>query len=86
MIQGDAVDQRIAEVPDTGLRTQATSLKEWQPAPSGTEGFRKAAVTRGSIATDDLFQSNLEARKAPALHIIGEVVDVTGWLGGYNFQ
>ncbi len=54
--------------------------------PSGTEGYRKAEVTRGGVATDELSQSTLEARKAPGLHFIGEVVDVTGWLGGYNFQ
>jgi predicted flavoprotein YhiN len=54
--------------------------------PTGTGGFRKAEVTRGGVATDELSQSTLEARKAPGLHFIGEVVDVTGWLGGYNFQ
>lgn len=84
--QGHAADQRIAEVPDNGLRALATSLKEWRLTPSGTEGFRKAEVTRGGVATDELSQSTLEARKAPGLHFIGEVVDVTGWLGGYNFQ
>ncbi|MGE5714275.1 MAG: NAD(P)/FAD-dependent oxidoreductase, partial [Betaproteobacteria bacterium] len=86
LIQGHAADQRIAEVPDNGLRALATSLKEWRLTPSGTEGFRKAEVTRGGVATDELSQSTLEARKAPGLHFIGEVVDVTGWLGGYNFQ
>ena len=86
LVQGHASDQRIAEVPDAGLRTLATSLKEWRLMPSGTEGFRKAEVTRGGVATDELSQSTLEARKAPGLHFIGEVVDVTGWLGGYNFQ
>ena len=54
--------------------------------PTGTEGYRKAEVTRGGVATDELSQSTLEARKAPGLHFIGEVVDVTGWLGGYNFH
>ena len=86
LVQGHASDQRIAEVPDAGLRALATSLKEWRLTPSGTEGFRKAEVTRGGVATDELSQSTLEARKAPGLHFIGEVVDVTGWLGGYNFQ
>ena len=86
LIQGHAADQRIAEVPDAGLRALATSLKEWRLTPSGTEGFRKAEVTRGGVATDELSQSTLEARRAPGLHFIGEVVDVTGWLGGYNFQ
>ncbi|HQR72823.1 MAG TPA: NAD(P)/FAD-dependent oxidoreductase [Burkholderiaceae bacterium] len=86
LIQGHEADQRIAEVPDTGLRALATSLKEWRLTPSGTEGFRKAEVTRGGVATDELSQASLEAHKAPGLHFIGEVVDVTGWLGGYNFQ
>ena len=86
LVQGHAPDQRIAEVPDTGLRTLATSLSEWRLTPSGTEGFRKAEITRGGVATDELSQTTLEARKAPGLHFIGEVVDVTGWLGGYNFQ
>ena len=86
LVQGYAPDQRIAEVPDTGLRALATSMSEWRLTPSGTEGFRKAEVTRGGVATDELSQTTLEARKAPGLHFIGEVVDVTGWLGGYNFQ
>jgi len=86
LVQGHASDQRIAEVPDAGLRKLATSLKDWRLTPTGTEGFRKAEVTRGGVATDELSQSTLEARRAPGLHFIGEVVDVTGWLGGYNFQ
>jgi hypothetical protein len=86
LVQGHASDQRIAEIPDSGLRALASSLKEWRLTPSGTEGFRKAEVTRGGVATDELSQSTLEARTAPGLHFIGEVVDVTGWLGGYNFQ
>jgi predicted Rossmann fold flavoprotein len=86
LVQGHDPDQRIAEVPDTGLRALATSLAEWRLTPSGTEGFRKAEVTRGGVATDELSQTTLEASKAPGLHFVGEVVDVTGWLGGYNFQ
>ena len=58
----------------------------WRLTPSGTEGFRKAEVTRGGVATNALSQSSLEAKAVPGLHFIGEVVDVTGWLGGYNFQ
>jgi len=54
--------------------------------PSGSEGYRKAEVTRGGVDTDELSQNTLEARRVPGLHFIGEVVDVTGWLGGYNFQ
>lgn len=85
-LQGLEPERRIAEVPDTALCELAVSLKDWRLVPSGTEGFRKAEVTRGGVATDELSQSTFEARKAPGLHFIGEAVDVTGWLGGYNFQ
>jgi predicted Rossmann fold flavoprotein len=79
-------EQRIADLADKALRALAASLKQWSPVPSGTEGYRKAEVTRGGVATDELDQTSFEAKKAPGLHFIGEVVDVTGWLGGYNFQ
>jgi len=79
-------EQRIADLTDKALRALAASLKHWTLVPSGTEGYRKAEVTRGGVATDELDQTSFEARKAPGLHFIGEVVDVTGWLGGYNFQ
>ncbi len=85
-MQGHAPDRRIADVSDPDLRTLAASLKNWRIVPTGTEGYRKAEVTRGGVATDELSQSTFEARRAPGLHFIGEVVDVTGWLGGYNFQ
>jgi predicted Rossmann fold flavoprotein len=77
---------RTAELPDKALHALADSLQHWRLHPSGTEGWRKAEVTRGGVATDELSQTTLEARRAPGLHFIGEVVDVTGWLGGYNFQ
>ena len=64
----------------------AQSLARWRLVPSGSEGYRKAEVTRGGVATDELSQATLESRRVPGLHFIGEVVDVTGWLGGYNFQ
>ncbi len=79
-------DRRMADVSDAELRALAAALKAWRLVPSGTEGLRKAEVTRGGVATDELSQSTLEARRAPGLHFIGEAVDVTGWLGGYNFQ
>jgi hypothetical protein len=85
-LQGHAAERRIAEVGDNELRALAASMKGWRIVPSGTEGYRKAEVTRGGVATDELSQATLEAHKAPGLHFIGEVVDVTGWLGGYNFQ
>ncbi len=68
------------------LRSVAGRLKDWRVEPSGTEGFQKAEVTRGGVSTDELSSKTLEARRAPGLYFIGEVVDVTGHLGGYNFQ
>lgn len=62
------------------------ALRDFIIKPNGTEGYRKAEVTRGGVDTDELSATTLEAKKVPGLHFIGEVVDVTGWLGGYNFQ
>ena len=81
-----AGEQRIAEVSDKALRALAESLRRWTVVPSGSEGYRKAEVTRGGVDTDELSQHSFEAKRVPSLHFIGEVVDVTGWLGGYNFQ
>ncbi len=61
-------------------------LHAWQITPAGTEGYMKAEVTAGGLATDELDPRTLECRKVPGLFFVGEVVDVTGWLGGYNFQ
>jgi predicted Rossmann fold flavoprotein len=78
--------QRIVAASDRQLRLLAQSLTGWRLTPSGSAGYRKAEVTRGGVATDELSQTTLQARRVPGLHFIGEVVDVTGWLGGYNFQ
>jgi hypothetical protein len=79
-------EQRLAETGDRALRALADSLRHWSLVPNGSEGYRKAEVTRGGVDTGELSQNTLEARRIPVLHFIGEVVDVTGWLGGYNFQ
>ncbi|MPS27081.1 MAG: NAD(P)/FAD-dependent oxidoreductase [Alcaligenaceae bacterium] len=79
-------EQRIADLPDKSLRQVAEGMKRWAVTPSGTEGYRKAEVMRGGVDTRGLDQQTMEAKAAPGLHFIGEVVDVTGWLGGYNFQ
>jgi len=79
-------EQRLAETGDRALRALADSLHQWSLVPSGSEGYRKAEVTRGGVDTGELSQATLEARPVPGLHFIGEAVDVTGWLGGYNFQ
>ncbi|WP_341207780.1 NAD(P)/FAD-dependent oxidoreductase [uncultured Sphingomonas sp.] len=71
---------------DRALTEAERRLSDWRFHPDGTEGFAKAEVTVGGIATDALSSKTMEARKVPGLYAIGEAVDVTGWLGGYNFQ
>ncbi|MGI9107823.1 MAG: NAD(P)/FAD-dependent oxidoreductase [Pyrinomonadaceae bacterium] len=68
------------------LEAVARKLQHWQITPAGTEGYKKAEVTVGGVATDELSSRTMEARRVPGLYFIGEVVDVTGHLGGYNFQ
>ena len=75
----------IAEATDKALVALAEGLQRWELTPSGTEGYAKAEVTAGGVDTRDLSGQTLES-KQPGLYFIGEVVDVTGWLGGYNFQ
>ena len=76
----------IAAIPDTALRDLAAALHHWRLTPSGTEGYRTAEVTLGGIDTAALNSRTMEARTVPGLFAVGEAVDVTGWLGGYNFQ
>jgi len=88
----DALDERLAlggplaNVPDTALRQAEAQLADWQFNPNGSEGFAKAEVTVGGVSTAELSSKTMEARRVPGLYVIGEAVDVTGWLGGYNFQ
>lgn len=77
---------RLADVPDKQLRALANNLHQWNLVPRGTAGFRKAEVMRGGVDTRELHQQTMQSRKAPGLYFVGEAVDVTGWLGGYNFQ
>jgi predicted Rossmann fold flavoprotein len=76
----------LANFPDAKLADAASRLADWRFRPNGTEGFAKAEVTAGGISTADLSSQTMEARNVPGLFAIGEAVDVTGWLGGYNFQ
>lgn len=76
----------IAEIPDALLEEVARSLQAWSLKPSGTEGYRTAEVTLGGIDTDELSSKTMESKRQPGLYFIGEVMDVTGWLGGFNFQ
>jgi predicted Rossmann fold flavoprotein len=68
------------------LRTIADQLSTWTVVPAGTEGYRTAEVTLGGVDTHEVSSKTMESRKSPGLYFIGEVLDVTGWLGGYNFQ
>jgi predicted Rossmann fold flavoprotein len=76
----------INEATDKALNALAESLQRWQITPSGSEGYKKAEVTAGGVDTRELSGQSMESQKSPGLYFIGEVVDVTGWLGGYNFQ
>ena len=83
----DADWQRpIAEASDKALLRLAERLTRWELTPTGTEGYKKAEVTVGGVDTSELSQQTMEAKRVPGLYFIGEVVDITGWLGGYNFQ
>ena len=84
--QSPDADRRMADFSDKALRALWQQWHDWQVRPSGTLGWRKAEVTAGGVATTALSSSTMMAHKIPGLHFIGEVVDVTGWLGGYNFQ
>ena len=79
-------ERPLPEVADKPLRQLAESLAAWRIAPNGTEGWKKAEVMAGGVDTREIDSKTLESKRAPGLHFIGEVLDVTGWLGGYNFQ
>ncbi|MCG2841547.1 NAD(P)/FAD-dependent oxidoreductase [Sandaracinobacter sp. RS1-74] len=76
----------LGNLPDRLLAETQARLADWRFRPNGSEGFAKAEVTAGGIATDGLSQKTMQASRLPGLYAIGEAVDVTGWLGGYNFQ
>jgi len=86
--------QLLGQIPDVSLRQLNNkeqqqlieTLTAWRVQPNGTEGYRTAEVTLGGVDTNELSSRTMEARRVPGLYFIGEVMDVTGWLGGYNFQ
>jgi hypothetical protein len=80
------LERELGNCGDKDLRAAQSRLADWRFAPNGTEGYAKAEVTAGGIATAELSSRTMEAIKVPGLYAIGEAVDVTGWLGGYNFQ
>lgn len=81
-----ALEGELGNLPDKALRAAGERLKRWEFRPNGTEGFAKAEVTVGGISTAELSSKTMAAKRIPGLYAIGEAVDVTGWLGGYNFQ
>lgn len=83
---GDAAAMRLADLSDARLRQAADALKQWRLLPAGHEGYRTAEVTLGGVDTAGLSSQSMMARAVPGLYCIGEVVDVTGHLGGFNFQ
>jgi predicted flavoprotein YhiN len=76
----------MANLPDRTLAAAAAALQAWSVTPGGTEGYAKAEVTLGGVDTAALSSRTLAAKDVPGLFVVGEAVDVTGWLGGYNFQ
>ncbi len=78
--------RRLADTGNKALVALADRINNWRIKPTGTEGYRTAEVTLGGVDTADLNAGTLEAKSVPGLYFIGEIVDVTGWLGGYNFQ
>ena len=84
--QQPELQRPINEASDKALTKLAEQLSRWEITPTGSEGYKKAEVTLGGIDTKALSQQTMEAKTQPGLYAIGEVVDITGWLGGYNFQ
>lgn len=86
MLWEDIKDTELANIKDERLTEIGQTINGWQLKPSGTEGYRTAEVTRGGIKTDEISSKTMESKLQDGLYFIGEVLDVTGWLGGYNFQ
>ncbi len=80
------MDKPLQEISQAHFAALAEQLERWVVKPNGTEGYRTAEVTLGGVDCNELSSKTMESRKVPGLYFIGEVVDVTGWLGGYNFQ
>jgi len=78
--------ERLADCSDKLLIDVVAAVKQWRVRPDGTEGYRTAEVTLGGVDTSELSSKTFESRSVPGLYFIGEVVDVTGHLGGFNFQ
>ena len=86
VVERAGLSGNLADMSDARLAEAGAAVNAWELRPSGTEGYRTAEVTLGGVDTDGLDARTMAARRVPGLHFVGEVVDVTGWLGGYNFQ
>ena len=86
MFDSDTLDKPLQELSAVRIEEIAHQLHQWQLKPNATEGYRTAEVTLGGVDCDELSSKTMESKKVPGLYFIGEVIDVTGWLGGYNFQ
>ncbi len=86
VLEDEILNKQLSAVSQADIRLMETHLKKWVIIPSGTEGYRTAEVTLGGVACDEVSSKTFEAKKVPGLYFVGEVLDVTGWLGGYNFQ
>ncbi len=86
ILDGLGISGRLADQSNAAIERIDAAVNRWQVTPVGSEGYRTAEVTLGGVDTDGLDARTMEARSVPGLHFVGEAVDVTGWLGGYNFQ
>lgn len=86
LLGSELADQPLQSLSHRRFEAIAESLQHWQLRPNGTEGYRTAEVTLGGVDCDELSSKTMESKRVPGLYFIGEVVDVAGWLGGYNFQ
>ena len=86
LVAQEGAQGNLADLSDKALRRLDAAVNGWSVKPVGSEGYRTAEVTLGGVATDQLDQQTMAAKSVPGLYVIGEAVDVTGWLGGYNFQ
>lgn len=86
LVEQEEAVGNLADLSDRALRRLDQAVNGWSVKPVGSEGYRTAEVTLGGVATDQLDQQTMAAKRVPGLYVIGEAVDITGWLGGYNFQ
>ena len=86
IVQSNGGGGRLADTSDKDLQRLGKAVNDWQITPAGPEGYRTAEVTLGGVDTAGLSSKTMQALRVPNLYFIGEVVDVTGYLGGYNFQ